>query len=60
MEDLIKQEIKRTMIKHLKEAFSTYGIEGTEDKIKEIYCNMDTVREQYLAVYWELIKSNGN
>lgn len=40
----------------LKSAFKRYGIEGTEQKIKEIYNTMPTLRDYMLKEYYNIIK----
>lgn len=51
--DFITEEI---MVTHLKEGFLVWGIEGTEDKIKELYSSSPVIREKYLGVYHKLIR----
>jgi hypothetical protein len=55
MDEQIEKAIKLDAIKSLKEAFCRYGIEGTEDKIREIYANMEEARDYLLGVYMEII-----
>lgn len=50
--DFITEE---TMITHLKEGFLVWGIEGTEEKIKELYSNSPVILEKYLGVYHKLV-----
>ncbi len=42
----------------LKKCFNKYGIEGTEQKIKEIYntANMQTLKEYMLKEFYKLIR----
>ena len=40
----------------LKKAFKFYGIEGTEEKIKEVYSLMPELKAQYLEVYSYFLK----
>ena len=48
--------IEQSMIYHLNQAFNKWGIEATEQKIKEIYTQMPKLRDKYLKVYYKLIK----
>ena len=43
----------------LRHAVQRYGIEGLEDKIKELYKLMPTARDKMLEVYQRMYK-NGN
>lgn len=40
---------------NIKRAFEKYGIEGTEQKIKEVYANMPTIRDHMLKNYYAMI-----
>ena len=55
-DELCKRLNEETMKMHLLNAFKEYGIEGTEDKIKSLYCCAPKTREAYLAFYYKLIK----
>jgi len=48
---MINLIIDQTILFHLNKAFKEYGIEGTEQKIKEIYATMPTIKERYLQIY---------
>jgi hypothetical protein len=52
MDDFIEIDIRQRIIK----CMSVYGIEGTYDKIKDIYSNMDELREAWLEEYNKIIK----
>jgi len=54
MDDFIVADIRKTLYN----CFKRYGIGGTEDKIKEIYQNMPTLRGRFLMEYWNIIKRN--
>ena len=41
---------------NIKRAFKKYGIEGTEQKIKEVYANMPTIRDHMLKNYCAIIE----
>jgi len=53
---MISKIIKFQMYHHLNQAFKKWGIEGTEQKLKEIYSQMPTLQEKYLKVYYKLLK----
>jgi hypothetical protein len=44
------------MFDHIKAGFSKWGIEGIEQKIKEIYGNHPDILEKYLGVYNTILK----
>jgi len=46
--------IKTILINNIKEAFKVYGIEGTEDKIKELY--KGKTKETALNLYGQVLK----
>ena len=54
--ELIRIAIERDMRLHLKKAFLKYGIEGTEDKLKDIYKNMPVILEKYLTLYNKIVR----
>lgn len=43
----------------LRQAFNHFGIEGTEDKIKELYGNNVEALDFLLEVYNEMLKGGG-
>ena len=51
MDILIREMFKQ----NLRKSFQHFGIEGTEDKIKELWINHPEIIKQYLEVYRELI-----
>jgi hypothetical protein len=52
MEDFIAHDIRQVIITCMK----VYGIEGMEDKIKDIYSQMPKLREIFLEEYYKIIK----
>lgn len=44
------------MADHIKAGFKVWGIEGTEQKIQELYRNKPGIQEKYLAVYKKLLQ----
>lgn len=48
--------IECDMLYHMNRAFNEYGIEGTEQKIKDLYKKMPIIKEKYLQIYKKLIK----
>ena len=54
--ELIRIAIERDMRLHLKKAMMKYGIEGTEQKLKDIYKNMSIILEKYLILYNKIIR----
>ena len=51
MDILIREMFKQ----NLRKSFQHFGIEGTEDKIKELWINHPEIIKQYLEVYREVI-----
>lgn len=43
--------IKESAVKHIKDSFKRYGIEGTEQKIKEVYSKNIKLKEYMLDIY---------
>jgi hypothetical protein len=54
-EEVIIWAIRQDAIKHIKEALQRYGIEGTEEKILDIYKHMPKLRDYLLCLYKEII-----
>ncbi len=54
MKNCIPEIIEQRAISYLIRAFNRYGIEGTEQKIKELY--QGNMQKYYLKVYNNLIK----
>lgn len=55
-EEVILWAIKQDAIKHIKEAMARYGIEGTEEKIIDLYKHTPKLRDYLLETYREVIK----
>ena len=51
MDILIREMFKQNLYK----SFKHFGIEDTEDKIKELWVNHPEIIKQYLEVYREVI-----
>lgn len=56
----IKDIIKLDAIFQIKRAFKRFGIEGTEQKIKEIYKFMSKCRDYLLEIYREILSEIKN
>jgi hypothetical protein len=54
-EEVILWAIKQDAIKHVKEAMSRYGIEGTEEKIIDLYKHTPKLRDYLLKTYQEVL-----
>lgn len=54
-EELAKEAIKSNAYENIKKAIKRYGLEGTEDKIKELYNNTKTQR-YLLKILYEIWK----
>lgn len=50
MDDYIRYE----MLYHIERAVKNWGIEGTEEKLKELYNNRPQLKYQYLSIFYEL------
>lgn len=57
-EEMIRRAVEADMEHHIKQAFAKFGIEGTEDKLKEAYKNHPTLLKQYLKVYRRAISES--
>jgi len=56
IDDFMRKEIEERMVNTLKYSFTIYGIEGTEQIIKEVYTHAPTLRNKYLELYSKLLK----
>ncbi len=56
----IKDIIKMDAIFELKRAFKRYGIEGTEQKLQELYYLMPKFRDYMLQTYREILNETRN
>ena len=54
--NIVKQDIKETACKHIKEAINKWGMEATEEKIKQIYKNHPKIQEIMSEEYRRLLK----
>ena len=45
---------------NLRIAFNMFGIEGTEEKIKELYENNTRVKDYFLSIFWEMVRGEIN
>ena len=51
---LAKEKVRQLYLEGLSKAFAKYGIEGTEDKIKQLYKGKE--KEDYLNFYYNIIR----
>lgn len=56
--ELIKKAIKYDAVCQVKKAMKRYGVEGTEEKIKDIYKHNPGIIDYLLKVYKEIITNN--
>jgi predicted component of type VI protein secretion system len=55
-DSIAKERIKFNAYKNVREAIKQYGLEGTEDKIKEIYQKQPRIKELLLKTLYEIWK----
>jgi hypothetical protein len=55
----MEQYINISMQIDIIRCFQIYGIEGTEQKIKEIYHSMPKMKAEYLKVYHQIVFKKG-
>jgi len=55
-EDIIKNDIQIEIHKQLLKCFKRYGIEGTEDKLKNVLNKLPVMRELFLTEYYKIIQ----
>lgn len=53
--ELIKWALDKDVKSYIYKAFKRYGIEGTENKIKEVYELVPKMKEYMLNKYYEII-----
>jgi len=61
-DDLAKFVIKDNCLRSLKECYQTYGLEGTEEKIRDLYSRQPTIMHQLLYFHQQILRkeiSNG-
>ena len=58
LEDLLKLDIKCQARYNIKKAMNHFGIEATEEKIKDLYSNMPKIKEIMLNEYKLILKGN--
>lgn len=56
--ELIKWALDKDVESCIYKAFKRYGIEGTENKIKEVYKLVPKMKEYMLNKYYEIINGN--
>jgi hypothetical protein len=42
--------------KDIYKCLHVYGVEGTEDKLKEIYAKMPELKERFLSEYYNIVR----
>ena len=52
--------LKLDAIFEIKKAFKRYGIEGTEQKLRELYIHMPKFRDYMLQTYKEILNEKKN
>ena len=55
-EDILRDDVTQEMNQQLHKCFKKYGIEATEQKIKELYQLSPKIRELFLIEYRKILK----
>ena len=55
-EDILRDDVNQEMNQQLHKCFKKYGIEGTEEKIKELYALSPKIKELFLIEYRKILK----
>jgi len=55
-EDILRDDVNQEMNQQLRKCFKRYGIEGTEQKIKELYQLAPRIQELFLIEYRKILK----
>lgn len=55
-EDILRDDVSQEMNQQLRKCFGRYGIEGTEQKIKELYQLSPKIQELFLIEYKKILK----
>ena len=58
--DDILRDVNQEMNQQLHKCFKRYGIEGTEQKIKELYQLSPKIQELFLIEYRKILKGKNN
>ena len=55
-EDILRDDVNKEMNQQLRKCFHRYGIEGSEQKIKELYQLSPKIQELFLIEYRKILK----
>ena len=55
-EGILRDDVNQEMNQQLHKCFKKYGIEGTEQKIKELYQLSPNIQELFLIEYRKILK----
>jgi hypothetical protein len=55
-EDILRDDVSQEMNEQLHKCFKVYGIEGCEQKIKELYQLSPKIQELFLIEYRKILK----
>jgi hypothetical protein len=55
-EDILRDDVNQEMRQQLFKCFKKYGLEGTEQKIKELYQLSPKIQELFLIEYRKILK----
>lgn len=56
LDDIIKNDVTEEIQRQIYKCMKVYGIEGLEDKIKEIYEKMPKLKDLFLTEYYKIIR----
>ena len=56
LDDIIRQDIEDNALFQVRKAIKKFGIEGTEEKIKDLYSSMPKIKEIMLNAYYKIVK----
>jgi hypothetical protein len=56
LDDIIRDDIKQNVKEQIYKCMKVYGIEGLEDKLKELYNKMPKVLELFLSEYYKIVR----
>jgi len=55
-EDIIRDDIDVEINKQLHKCFNKWGIEGSLEKIEELYKHMPELKEKWITSFWKIVR----
>jgi len=56
LDDILKRDVNIEINQQIHKCFRKFGIEGTEQKLKDLYSLMPTLKDLFLTEYYKIIR----